>query len=69
VRRGYVSRKRLKTDRRAYALSLTARGRAAMLELQGSAVEHEREVDRLVGSKKRAEFIRILKRIAEGFVR
>lgn len=67
VRRGYVSRKRLKTDRRAYALSLTEHGRDAMLELMVSAVAHERELDRLVGPKTRAEFIRVLKRIAEGF--
>ena len=66
VRRGYVSRRRLKTDQRAYALSLTARGREAMLELKASAVAHEREVDRLVGPENRAEFIRILRRIAEG---
>ena len=66
VRRGYVSRKRLKADRRAYALTLTPRGHGAMLELLASAVEHEREVDRLVGPENRADFIRILRRIAEG---
>jgi DNA-binding MarR family transcriptional regulator len=66
VRRGYVNRRRLKTDQRAYALSLTPRGREAMLELKASAVAHEREVDRLVGPENRAEFIRILRRIAEG---
>jgi len=69
VRRGYVKRKRLKTDQRAYALSLTPRGHEAMLELKASAVEHEREVDRLVGPENRAEFIRILRRIAEGLSR
>jgi DNA-binding MarR family transcriptional regulator len=66
VRRGYVSRKRLKTDQRAYALSLTPRGRVVMLELKHGAVAHEREVDRLVGPENRAEFIRTLRRIAEG---
>lgn len=66
VRRGYVSRKRLKTDRRTYALTLTPRGHEAMLELMASAVEHEREVDRLVGPQNRSEFIRILRRIADG---
>ncbi len=66
VREGYVNRKRVKTDRRAYALTLTPRGREAMLQLMASAVEHEREVDRLVGRENRAEFIRILRRIAEG---
>ena len=67
VRRGYVSRQRLKADRRAYALSLTGRGHDAMLELKAGAVAHEREVDRLVGPKNRSEFVRILKRIAEEF--
>jgi DNA-binding MarR family transcriptional regulator len=66
VRRGYVDRKRVKTDQRAYALSLTPRGRAAMRELKASAVAHEREVDRLVGPENRAAFIRILRRIADG---
>src|SRR5690242_10988467 len=46
VRGGHVNRKRLKTDRRAYALTLTDRGHKSMLELLASAVEHEREVDR-----------------------
>jgi len=66
VRRGYVNRRRLKTDQRAYALTLTRRGHEAMLELKASAIEHERDVDRLVGPKNRAEFIGILRRIAEG---
>jgi DNA-binding MarR family transcriptional regulator len=69
VRRGYVNRKRLKTDQRAYTLTLTPRGHAAMLELKASAIEQEREVDRLVGPAARAEFIRILRRIAEGLSR
>jgi DNA-binding MarR family transcriptional regulator len=66
VRRGYVNRKRLKADQRTYALSLSPRGRDAMLALKGSAVEHEREIDRLVGRENRAELIRTLRRIAEG---
>jgi DNA-binding MarR family transcriptional regulator len=68
ARRGYIKRKRLKSDRRTYALTLTPPGHAAMLELRASAVEHEREVDRLVGSGNRAVFMRILKRIAEGLL-
>jgi DNA-binding MarR family transcriptional regulator len=69
VRHGYVSRRRVAADRRAYALSLTERGRSAMLELKASAVAHERAVDRFVGAKDRTDFIRILKRIADGFSR
>ncbi len=66
VRQGYVIRARGKTDLRTYALSLTPKGRAAMQELLASAVEHERDVDRLVGRENRVAFIRILKRIAAG---
>ena len=64
-RQQYVSRQRLQSDRRAYTLKLTPKGKAAMVKLMASAVEHEREVDRLVGAK-RAEFIRILKTVAAG---
>ena len=58
-RQGYVSRQRLETDRRAYALTLTAKGDAARLKLMASAIAHEREVDRIVGAN-RAQFIRTL---------
>jgi DNA-binding MarR family transcriptional regulator len=62
-RQGYVTRQRLESDRRAYALKLTPKGNAARIKLLASAVEHERELDRLIGAK-RAEFIRILKSVA-----
>jgi len=62
-RQGYVSRQRLESDRRAYALKLTRKGNAARIKLMASAIEHERELDRLVGAK-RAEFIRILQSVA-----
>jgi DNA-binding MarR family transcriptional regulator len=62
-RQGYVSRERLENDRRTYALKLTAKGNAARIKLMASAIEHERELDRLVGLK-RAEFVRILKSLA-----
>jgi DNA-binding MarR family transcriptional regulator len=64
-RQQYVSRQRLEIDRRAYALKLTPKGKAAMVKLMASAVEHEREVDRLVGAK-RAEFICMLKTVVAG---
>jgi DNA-binding MarR family transcriptional regulator len=62
-RQGYVSRERLESDRRTYALHLTPKGNAARIKLMASAIEHEREFDRLLGSK-RAEFVRILKSLA-----
>lgn len=62
-RQGYVSRQRVERDRRTYALKLTPKGNAARRRLMASAVEHERQVDRLVGPK-RGEFIRILQSVA-----
>lgn len=69
VRRGYVVRERSETDRRSYALRVTAKGRKTMLQLKESAIEYEREIDQLVGSANRAQFIRTLKRIADGLSR
>ena len=65
-RLGYVIRARLESDRRAYTLTLTPAGKAAMVELMGSAVAHEREMDRLVGRANRSDFMRTLKRIIAG---
>ena len=67
-RQGYVCRQRLQSDRRTYTLKLTPKGNAARLRLVASAVEHEHEVDRLVGAK-RAELIRILQSVAVGLSR
>lgn len=66
VRRNYVTRKRLKADRRTYALTLTSQGHEAMLKLRAAAIEHERELDHLVGLKNRSDLVRVLKRIADG---
>jgi DNA-binding MarR family transcriptional regulator len=64
--RGLVIRQRVADNRRRYALTLTPDGRKTMRELQESATEHEREVDRLVGRENRAEFIRALQRMTTG---
>jgi DNA-binding MarR family transcriptional regulator len=62
-RQGYVSRERLETDRRTYALKLTPKGRTAEAKLMASAIAHERDIDRIVGAD-RAKFVRILKSLA-----
>jgi len=62
-RQGYVSRQRLESDRRTYALKLTPKGNAARIKLMASAIAHERDIDRTVGAD-RAQFIRILKSLA-----
>jgi DNA-binding MarR family transcriptional regulator len=68
-RLGYVTRERLASDRRAYKLGLTPAGRAVMKKLLAAAVDHERQIDRLVGRPKRAEFIRTLRQIIAGLSR
>ena len=45
-------RERLENDRRTYALKLTAKGNAARVKLMASAIEHESELDRLVGARR-----------------
>jgi DNA-binding MarR family transcriptional regulator len=65
-REDHVVRERLESDRRAYTLRLTPAGKALMLKLLASAVDHEREIDRLVGRTRRADFIRALKHIIAG---
>ena len=66
TRRGLVIRERVQDNRRSYSLTLTSAGRRAMRELMATAVEHEREIDRLVGRANRADFIGTLRRIAAG---
>lgn len=62
-RQGYVSRERLESDRRTYTLKLTPKGKAAERKLLASAMAHERDIDRIVGTH-RAQFVRILKSLA-----
>lgn len=65
-KRGLVTRIRQANDRRSYALKLTPAGKKAMRQLTASARAHERELDRLVGRKQRAQFVQTLKRLAAG---
>jgi len=64
VRRGLVERKRVRSDRRAYRLNLTAAGRKVMLNLTRIARRHERNLDRIIGRRERKRFLAILKKIA-----
>jgi DNA-binding MarR family transcriptional regulator len=59
-RRGLIRRERIRSDQRAYRLSLTPAGRS----LLGQLIKHERKLDRIVGRRHQAQFVRILKRIA-----
>ncbi|MBZ0140381.1 MAG: MarR family transcriptional regulator [Pseudorhodoplanes sp.] len=65
VRRGLVSRTRLRKDRRAYCLSLTAAGERMLAELTECARRHDRNLDRIIGPRDRATFLKILRQITE----
>jgi DNA-binding MarR family transcriptional regulator len=65
VRRGLVERRRTEADRRAYRLTLTATGVKTLAQLTACARRHEQSLDRLIGSRERAQFMRVLRRIAK----
>jgi DNA-binding MarR family transcriptional regulator len=62
-RRGLIGRQQLKSDRRSYHLSLTPAGEAMLQRLDECAARHERNLDRIVGPRDRARFLRILRKI------
>lgn len=63
-RRGLVVREKLKTDRRSYQLNLTDAGRKMLDQLTVCAKRHDDNLDRIIGPKDRAKFLRILQKIA-----
>jgi len=64
VRRGLIERQRMRNDRRAYRLNLTAAGKKTLVELTRCARRHERNLDAIIGRGDRKRFIAILKKIA-----
>jgi DNA-binding MarR family transcriptional regulator len=64
VKRGLISRARTRSDRRLYQLSLTDEGRKAVRAMHECAKRHEDELDAIVGPRERAQFVRILRKIA-----
>jgi DNA-binding MarR family transcriptional regulator len=63
-RRGLVSRRPSSTDRRSITLRLTKVGETMLQDLLTHAMDHDRQLDEIVGDRK-AEFIAILKKIAD----
>jgi DNA-binding MarR family transcriptional regulator len=63
VQRGLIVRERAREDRRAYCLSLTPAGRAALRKLTACAKHHEANLDQLIGARDRARFLRLLRKI------
>ena len=64
VRRGLVVRKRVRSDRRTYRLSLAPAGKKTLANMARVARKHEVNLDRIIGRRERARFLTILKKIA-----
>ena len=64
VRRGLVVRKRVRSDRRTYRLSLAPAGKKTLANMARVARKHEGNLDRIIGRRERARFLTILKKIA-----
>ncbi len=64
VRRGLVERKRIRSDRRAWRLSLTKAGKKTLATLTRCARAHERNLDRIIGRADRTRFLAVLKKLA-----
>lgn len=63
VRRRLVERARSENDRRTYRLSLTDAGVKTLARLMICARRHEQNLDRAIGPRDRARFLRTLKRV------
>ena len=61
--RGLIARTRLAKDRRSYHLTLTPAGDAMLERLTECAERHERNLERVVGKRDRAAFMRALRAI------
>jgi DNA-binding MarR family transcriptional regulator len=62
-RRGLITRGRLKSDRRSYQLALTPVGHQLLARLTVCATRHDRHLDRIIGSRDRARFLQLLRKL------
>ena len=62
-RRKLVRRERTKNDRRSYRLMLTPAGERLLQELTECAERHDRNLDRIIGPRDRARFLKTLKKL------
>jgi len=63
-RRGFIVREKMKTDRRSYQLTLTDAGKKMLDQLTACAKRHDDNLDRIIGAKDRAKFLKILQKIS-----
>ena len=64
IRLKLVRRTRTQKDRRAYRLTLTRAGEKLLRQLTECARAHEEKLDAVIGARERAQFLRILRRLA-----
>jgi DNA-binding MarR family transcriptional regulator len=64
VRRGLIRRARTRNDRRTYRLTLTKAGETLLHQLTACARGHEDKLDLILGARDRAQFLRILRKVA-----
>jgi DNA-binding MarR family transcriptional regulator len=64
--RKFVQRRRSRSDRRSYVLSLTAQGRRALSRIKALADEHEKHLAQKVGLGSRKTLLRLLSVFAYG---
>lgn len=62
-RRRLIRRVRPKDDRRSYQLLLTPAGERLLQELTACAERHDRNLDRIIGPRDRARFLKTLKKL------
>jgi DNA-binding MarR family transcriptional regulator len=62
-KRKLIRRERPKNDRRSYRLLLTPSGERLLQELTECAERHDRNLDRIIGPRDRARFLKILKKL------
>lgn len=66
---GFITRTRLDSDRRSFAISLTPKGRSVSRELLEVAYDIDRQIEAAVGPAGRDEFIQTLRAIRQAFER
>lgn len=64
-RRDLVERRDSQSDRRAYALHLTASGTALLQRARKLQAEHEARLEKKIGVRGRAELLRLLNKLAD----
>jgi DNA-binding MarR family transcriptional regulator len=64
-RRDLVERRDSQSDRRAFALHLTAAGTALLKRARTLQAEHETRLEKKIGARGRAELLRLLNKLAD----